>query len=188
MERGGPDDGPGPRALGDLARELRAGLGHEVRADAEEDERLAAQAALRRRSLADVAREAADRGETMTVVCSGRRFTGSVRHVARDLLSLDLGDSRVHVNLDGPVVLRTGGAPARPSVRASDDTPSFKARLYELEMAGGEVDLGLAGSADELRGRLRAVALDHVLLQAPDGSRSAVALRAIAWLRDGERL
>lgn len=186
MERGGTDDGPGSGALGDLARELRAGLGHELRADAEEGERLAAQSALRRRNLADVARDAADRGETMTAVCQGRRFTGSVGHVARDLLSLEVGRARVHVNLDAAVVLQTGGASAGPALRTSDDTPSFKARLYELELAGSEVDVGLSGPPGELRGRLRAVALDHVLLEAADGSRSAVGLGAIAWVRDGE--
>lgn len=184
MERDGPDDSPGHGALGDLARELRAGLGHAVRADAEEDERLAAQAALRRRNLADVAREAAERHETVTAVCAGRRFTGGVGHVARDLLSLDITGGRVHVNLDGPVVLQIAEARAGPRPHGSDDAPSFKARLYELELAAVEVDIGLVGVPDELRGRLRAVALDHVLLQAGDGSRSAVALRAIAWVRD----
>lgn len=157
-----------------------------MRADAEENERLAAQAALRRRNLADMAREAADRGETISAICPGRRFTGSVGHVARDLVSLDVTGGRVHVNLEGPVVLQTGGPSPGPAPRRSDDTPSFKARLYELELAGVEVDLGLTGSPDELRGRLRAVALDHVLLEGADGTRSAVALRAIAWVRGGE--
>lgn len=186
MERGGRDDGPGQGALGDLARELRAGLGHEVRAEAEEEERLAAQAALRRRTLADVAREAADRGDSVTAVCGGRRFSGPVGHVARDLLTLDLPAARLHVNLDGSVLLRSGGPLTEPPVHVPDDAPSFKARLYELELAGVEVDLGLTGTTDELRGRLRAVAFDHVLLQVDDGSRAAVALRAIAWVRSGD--
>ena len=183
MERDGPDDRPGLGALGDLARELRAGLGHEVRAEAEEGERLAAQAALRRRTLADVAREAAERGQAVTVRCGGRTFTGDVGHVAPDLLGLEIGGARVDVNLDAPVVLRVAGPRAGPPPPGREGAPSFKARLYELELAGTSVELGLAGPAGELRGRIRAVALDHVLLRADDGSRSAVALRAIAWVR-----
>lgn len=170
-----------------MARELRAGPGADLRADAEEGERLAAQAALRRRGLADVASEVAARGGTLTVLCRDRRFVGTVRHAARDLLTLETVGGTVHVNLAGPVTLRGGPADESPVATwpgpSPDDAPSFKARLYELELAGSDVELGVATEPGELRGRLRAVALDHVLLDGPDGARSAVALRAIAWLR-----
>ena len=182
MERGGRDDDIG--ALGDLARELRAGVGDELRAEAEESERQAAQAALRRRRLADVAAAARDRGEAVTAVCGHRSLAGRVRHTARDLLTLETAAGAVHVNLDGDVALRTGPETGAAHAVAHEDTPSFKARLYELEMAGAEVDLGTAGEPGELRGRIRAVALDHVLFDTAAGDRWAVGLSAVRYVRE----
>lgn len=181
MDGGGRDD-PDARGFGELARELRAGAGADVRADAEEGERLAAQAALRRRTLADVAREAADRGLTVLVECGDRRFAGTVAHATRDLLTLVTVGGDVHVNLAGPVLVRTGEPAMTAAWRPDDDVPSFRARLYQLEMDRTEVDVGVVTAPGELRGRLRAVARDHVLLDIAD-DRSAVAVGAIAWVR-----
>ena len=184
MERGGRDEGPDTGALGDLARELRVGVGDELRAEAEENERQAAQAALRRRRLVDVAAAARDRGETVTVVCGDRRLSGRVSHTARDLLTLATPAGPLHVNLDGDVALRIGAGDGPPRGGEHEDTPSFKARLYELEMAGVEVDLGTTDQPGELRGRIRAVALDHVLVDTPAGERWAVGLSAVRYVRE----
>lgn len=187
MDGDGRDDGPEVAGLDELARELRAGAGEELRADAEEGERLAAQAALRRRTLADVAREAADRGTPVVVRHGTRRFVGAVARAAKDLLTVVTAGGNVHVNLSAPIVLDVAGPAAAvgraPTSRTSDDAPGFRARLYELEMVRAEVEVGLAPGPDEVRGRLRAVGRDHVLLDTPDGSRVAVATPAIVYVR-----
>lgn len=185
MERGGPDERSSDAgALGDLARELRAGAGDAFRAEAEEGERLAARAALRRRTLVDVAVAAAERGETLTVLCGERRFSGGVRHAAKDLLTIVAPGGPVHVNLAGAVVVHVGRAGPGRDERTGEDTPSFKARLFELELAGTELDVGIGVSPGELVGCIRAVAVDHVLVDADDGERWAVALGSVRWVRE----
>lgn len=174
--------------LGDLARQLRAGVGGELRADAEEGERLAAQAALRRRGLADVALAARDRGDVLVVVLPGARFRGRVVHAARDLLTVAAAAGTVHVRLDGAVALHVDGA-AVAAHREPDPggAPSFKAKLYELEMAGSQVEVSAGVLPAPLRGRIRAVALDHVLVQVADGPPWAVGLPAVRSVLEPSR-
>lgn len=169
--------------LDDLARELRHGVGGELRADAEEGERLAARSVLRRRGLAEVATESRDRGDTVTASLPGRVFSGQVGHAASDLLTLVTATGDVHVNLAGPVVLRVGPPAASEAAPARPEASSFKARLYELELAGVLLELGSAAQVDVLRGRIRAVALDHVLFDDLDGVRWAVGLGAVHYVR-----
>lgn len=184
MDEDARDERLGPPALGDIARELRAGVGADFRADAEAGERQAAQAALRRRHLSDVAAEAAARGDTVTVELRDRRFSGRVEHTARDLLTLRTAAGSVHINLAAALLVRTRGDGPQEAPRSSADAvPSFKARLYELEMTRGEVAVGLTVAPGEMRGRIRAVASDHLLVETVDGQRCAVGLAAVHWVR-----
>jgi hypothetical protein len=175
----GSDVGPGDDA--DLAR-LGQAFDDELRAEAEEYEALAAKDLLRRRDLGAVARELLHRGDRVAVTSGGRTFTGVVVHAAGDLACLETAGGVVDVRLGGPVairvveVVRTGGL---PSGRGAG---SFVARLHEHEAAGVTVELGCAALDSEPRGRLAAVASDHVVLDAESG-RSYVALAAIGWAR-----
>lgn len=177
-----PLDDPALRALG---RELREAVGGELRSDAEEAERLAALRARRRRTLAELAAELAVRGDRVAVGLVGVTLHGTVVRAAGDLLTVRTAGGVVDVNTSAVHTLQvtepsTGSAPPPPS-----GPSGFKARLYELELAGTPVLLGVAG--DELPGRITAVAVDHLLLAGPDGTERAVSLAAVTRVREEPR-
>lgn len=192
--REGPDPGgpgPGDRRSGEphagppdlaaLGRELREAVGGEARAEAEEAERLAALKALRRRSLTDLARELSVRGDRVVVVLTGLTLAGVVVHTAGDLLGLATPGGRVDVRLPAVTEIRVV-EPSRSDPPPSGPGPeNFTARLFELEMAGQEVTLGVAG--EEVAGRLAAVAADHLLVVDHDGVERAVARHAVTHVR-----
>lgn len=169
--------------LGPVGRELRQGVGAELRADAEETERLVALAARRRRSLADLAGDLRARGDTVAVDVPGRRFTGVVVHAGADVLRLRTAAGSVDVPLRGAVgiaVLQrapTGGADG------TDGPASFRSRLLELELAGTPVELGDATTGGPLLGRLAAVAVDHVVLAGAAGDERWLSLAAITYVQ-----
>lgn len=142
----------------------------ELRADAAEWEQLAATDWLRRRSLADAARELLARGDRVAVRVAGRVAHGEVVHVGDDLACVDTPGGVVDVHLDGPAVwqvvqrVRAGGRAATPGARR------FAARLAEHEAAGAPVCL-VTSDGTEAVGVIAAVAGDHVVLDAADGSR-----------------
>lgn len=169
---------------GPVGRELRQGIGAEVRADAEETERLVALAARRRRSLADVGAELLARGDTVAVDVPGRRFTGTVVHAGADVLRLrTIAGAAVDVPLRGPVGLavveraRSGGSDRL------DGPASFRSRLLELELAGAAVELGDASAGAPALGRLSAVAVDHVVLATTAGEERYLSLAAITYVQ-----
>lgn len=167
--------------LRDLGRELRAAVGGEARAEAEEAERLAALKALRRRSLADLARELAVRGDRVVVVLPEVTLAGTVVHAAGDLVGLVTAGGRVDVHLAAVTEVRVV-EPSRTDPPPTGAGPeSFTARLFELEMAGEEVIIGVAG--EEVAGRLTAVATDHLLVVDPEGVERAVARHAVTHVR-----
>lgn len=144
----------------ELARRLR----DEVRAEAEEVERLAATAAARARSLADVVADL--RGDTVHIAIGERAFTGTVVTSGRDYLTLTTAAGTVDVRLGGSselhVVARGPAPAATPPV-----APTFRARLLEHEVSGSEVDVGVVDRGD-IRGRIVAVAVDHLVLRDAD--------------------
>ncbi|MBW3601637.1 MAG: hypothetical protein KY434_02925 [Actinobacteria bacterium] len=157
-----------------LERRMRA----ELRAEAEEYERLAALDLLRGRTLADVARELAGRGDIVAVSAGGRTFVGPVVHAAGDLACLRTHREDVDVNLPAAAAVRvverspSGGKPGT-------GPDSFKARLFEHEGAGVPVEVGWAG--ERLLGVVRAVAVDHVVMD-DEGQRWHLATARIAYL------
>jgi hypothetical protein len=75
--------------LTSLARELRQTVGSELRAEAEAAELDAETGRLRRRDLAQMAREAAQRGGLVSIVTASRTVTGTTVHVGKDYLSIE---------------------------------------------------------------------------------------------------
>ncbi|MDP8977479.1 MAG: hypothetical protein M3N17_02665 [Actinomycetota bacterium] len=158
-----------------VERRMRA----ELRAEAEEYERLAALDLLRGRTLADVARELVGRGDIVAVTAGGRTFVGPVVHAAGDLACVRAAGEDVDVNLPATAAVRvverrrSGGSPG-----AGPD--SFKARLFEHERAGVPAEVGWAG--ERLLGVVRAVAVDHVVMDDDDGQRWHLAIARIAYV------
>jgi hypothetical protein len=178
-----PDPGGGerPRPEGDQRRPER-----------EEAERWALQRMLQERSLADVVYEAMSRGDQLGVeLPGGRSFVGRVTHGAGDLARIETAHLLVDVNLALVQALWVVRRPRARGVERGPGVLSFRARLKELERSGAaerlrllqqlkrlgsprvaklpvpdrtpaEVELGLAGRAEPLRGQIEAVAEDHV--------------------------
>jgi hypothetical protein len=159
----------------------------ELRAEAEEYERLAAVDALRGRRLGDVALELLHRGDVVAVDLAGRSFTGAVVYTAGDLLCVRGAGSVVDVNLEAPLSLRVVERVRRGGAGRSGGPPGFKARLFEHEAAGTLVEIGCRLPVADLSGRIRAVAVDHLVVDQAGGDRRYVALRAIDYVvaRDG---
>jgi|FLYL01.1.fsa_nt_gi hypothetical protein len=154
-----------PDPFEDLAGELRRGPGREweeEQAAAEEESLLVR---LRRRSLADVARQAMHRGSRVRLLFEGISVEGAVVQVGKDYLSVDAGDRTVDVRL-GRVVMRLlpavgpGGSPGGVSA-------TFRARLAEYEQTGEEVTL--VGPPTRLQGRVSLLGTDHLVLADRNG-------------------
>lgn len=155
-----------------LARELRQSVGAELRAEAEIAEIETEIGRLRRRTLAEVAREAANRGDRVSVVTAGRTVTGSVVHVGKDYLSLDTPTEHLDARLDRVALVitphRAGGLTPRGG------SVTFKARLSEFEQTGETVEVVSHDLTYTLRGVIEVVATDHVIIRDADGSHSSL--------------
>jgi hypothetical protein len=166
----------------DLAR-LGRDFDDELRAEAAEYEALAAKDLLRRRSLSDVALDLVHRGDRVLVEVGAHRFTGTVVDATGDLAVVRTATGDVDVRLTAPLAIRVvepvraGGRPRGRGAR------TFKARLTEHEAAGAEMELGCPPLDLVLRGRVEAVATDHLVIADADGQRIHLALTAVAWAR-----
>jgi hypothetical protein len=119
----------------------------------------------------------------VVVAVPGRRFAGVVAHAAGDLLRLRTPGGTVDVHLHAPASIRVVDRPRHGGGLPGDGPSSFKARLLELEMAGTVVELGDAVAGEAVVGRLRAVAVDHVVLVDADGAESYLPLGALTFVQ-----
>ncbi|HEX9855623.1 MAG TPA: hypothetical protein VGC47_09930 [Acidimicrobiia bacterium] len=173
----------------ELDEELRHRMAGEFRRTAEEDEYAARKAALRSRSLADVAFELLGRGDVVAaVVGSWHRYQGTMSHAKGSLASLTtgIGDS-VHLNLEGPVSLEVversaAGGRSREPMAAE----SFMAKLREIELSEHPVDIVLHSVEESIAGRIEAVTKDHVMLVTTDSRTWFVPIREIAAVVERE--
>lgn len=152
----------------------------ELRAEAEEYERLAAKDLLRSRDLSAVALELLHRGDVVGLVVGDRPFLGTVTYAARGLLCLRTATQEVDVSLTGPLAIQVVERVRDGGQGRARGAGSFVARLREHEMTRGTVELWCPGLAVELRGVVAAVAVDHVVFDTSGGQRWFVARSAIA--------
>jgi hypothetical protein len=166
---------PGFRAA---EQELRSS----ARLDAEEDERQAAQLAMRTRSLSEVAFEAMSRGDLIAAGLGDRMFTGRVVYSSGDLMTLEASGSTVDFNLQGPMQLRII-APARSGGGGRQDGPgSFRGRLLELETERGELEVGSPVLPSGPRGTLQVAAQDHLVFRDAGGGEWFVPLTWVGYV------
>jgi hypothetical protein len=166
MGVGDPEHDP----FDELAREMRLGPGAEMRAEAEAVEQETHQGRLRHRSLGDVARSWAARGDITTVTAGDAALTGRVIHVGSDYLTLETQTQLVEIRLDQAMVRvqpqPAGGVPlARGSV-------TFTARLAEFEQTGEPVTV-VAGS-HHVSGFIEVGAVDHVVVTDETGAQTFI--------------
>jgi hypothetical protein len=137
------------------------------------------------RTLLDLARDHMHRGDRVTITVAGHRAVGEVVEVAGDRIAL-LDDSLpgdahrvdVHVVESVPLILRVVER-ARAGGRSGARTATFRARLLELEAAGGPVAVASAIDSELFVGRL-SVGTDLVIVASASGVETVIALSAVA--------
>jgi len=158
-----------------MAARLRA----ELRADEEDWTRAAAQHWAHARTLADLAREFAARGDEVVVETGARSFRGVIVAVGADRVDLETADSVVHLRLAlaeavgstlAPFALYRAARARRGGVRPATLPVTFRARLLELEVAGVPVRVGATVGGAEFVGCVT-VGRDHVVVH---GARETV--------------
>lgn len=152
-----PEDDPFIEA----ARDLRRTVGAEFRAEREAAEFEADQLARRRATIADVARHAAHRGETVEVRVAGRAFHGLIAGVGEDHVWLTSAVGDVHLVAAAVSAWRT--LPGTSAGVEVGDPGSIRALLRSCEQDGRIVSVVLADGV-EIDGAVRTVARDHVIL------------------------
>ena len=152
--------------LAELDQELREKVGGEFRRQAEEDEYTARKAALRHRTLAQVAYELLSRGDRVRATIGRGSFRGVVTHARGTLATLTLSEgAELHLNLAGPVTLDiversvTGGR-----TREQYGPETFVARLRELELAAVPIEALVGFGEVQPTGTIEAVGEDHLML------------------------
>lgn len=160
-----------------LARELRRTVGAEMRAEAEAVEHETEIGRRRRRSMSDVAREAAERGDRVSLLTSVRTVTGTIIGVGRDYLTVSTEAELVDARLTRAVTVihsrRAGGSPAGvPSI-------TFQARLSEYEQTRETVTVVAPGLGQGIEGVIDVVAGDHLIMVDRDGATTMVPTEAI---------
>jgi hypothetical protein len=150
----------------DLARELRQQVGAEFRAEAEITELETEQGRRRRRTISDVATEAFQRGDLLTIRLQGWSLTGAVLAVGTDYLIIDDGSREIAIRLEGVAMQihrsQEGGLSGRPG------SETFKARLSEFEQSGERLMVVAPGLGMEIEGRIKVVATDHLVVADQD--------------------
>lgn len=161
-----PEDDP----LEELAREMRLGPGAEMRAEAEANEQETHQGRLRHRTLGDVARQWAARGDIATVTSGEATLAGRVIHVGSDYATLETQTQLVEIRLDRAIVrIRprpTGGVPLRRG------SVTFIARLAEFEQTGEAVTVVTA--THQIGGFIEVAAVDHVVVTGETGEQTFI--------------
>jgi hypothetical protein len=165
----------------DLQR-LDAAVSAEFRAEAQAYERLAALDHLRSRRLDDVALELLHRGDVVAVEFACCTFAGTVVYAVADLLCLRTRTVQVDVWLEASLTLHVLERVRAGGLSRGVGPGSFKARLFEHEAAGTEVVIGRREHPAELKGRIRAVAQDHVVVDVGRRPQCYVPLRIIDYI------
>lgn len=172
---------PSPFDDPDLQR-LDAALAAEFRAEAQEYERLAALDHLRHRRLPDVVLELLHRGDVVAVELARQSFVGTVVYAVADLLCLRTKTEDVDVWLEAPLTLHVLERARSGGLSRGVGPSSFRARLAEHEAAGTQVTIGRREQPAPLRGRIHAVALDHLVVEPGRRPPCYVPLRVVDYV------
>lgn len=164
-----------------LSTHLRALARSELAEEREADEAAARIYHERNRSLSAAITALTSISARLTAYLPEASYTGKVRHVAGDLVTLGIHDgTEVHLQMGPATVLRVDKRPEPVPIAAAPGPQSFIARLRQLEMEGQRASvLAATAGGPHIAGSLRTVAADHVVLETGEGT-WLVPLSAIA--------
>lgn len=166
--------------LEELARELRQGVGAELRAEAEITERETHAGYLRGLKLSDIGRAAMHRGDLVSLITATKTVTGLPVFVGKDYLVIETKTEIVDAPFER-ILIRVERQPqGGHTTRGGSIT--FKARLSELEHSGEMVTICSADTAFEMVGRVAIVSTDHCIIEDPTGPRFHVPITQISMI------
>ena len=169
---------------GDLNDIARSGA-REWQRDMEAWESDAEQLRLRQRHLVDALWEAMQRGDSVTVTLGDHTFSGRLEAARGDLAIVVTDQVTLALNVGAIDAVRF----ERGAGGVSGDRTFGSLRAYAgmLEVEGPLVRV--IGAGVDVRGRVRVVAEDHLLVDAAGGGEWAIAWDAVAALvREGKRV
>ena len=140
-----------------------------TRREMESAEHQAAELAARRRDLSDVAWEAVQSGQRVTVRIGDFEVTGLAIYARNDLMTLDTAFGLVEVqipNVDSVGVESQGSLKGRTNPHEAE---SFIARASLLQLSHEEVEIVTVGSISRFVGAVETVAKDHLALRGSGG-------------------
>jgi hypothetical protein len=157
-------------------------LREEWRLEEEEYTRAAEQHWAHSRTLRDVARELMHRGDRVALELAGTVYRGTVVAVGDDYLELATAAGSIDVRIAAtPLVVRVIERVDAGGCRAEPGSPTFRARLLEHEMIGGDLVVGTTSGSGSLQGSI-VVGRDQVRVRS-DQSDAYLAIEGIAWTR-----
>lgn len=166
--------------LEELARELRQGVGAELRAEAEMTELETHIGRLRRLGLADIARSAMHRGDVISLITATKTITGIPVFSGKDYLVCQTPTEIVDAPYER-VLIRVERRPVGGHTTHGGPI-TFKARLSELEHTGESITVLTADANHELSGRIAVVATDHCIIEDRLGPRIHVPIAQICMI------
>lgn len=179
-----PEDWIFDPALAALDRSIR----REFRDEAAEVESAVEQSELRANTIADLAREARNRGDLVSVATARRAFNGNVTYAAGNLICVRTETFEADVDLDAVTYMRIV-QPGRRGGQANPAGPgTFEMRLVELRTSGVRIELGWRDREETLLGRVTAVGQDHVTVLDEHRQPWVVPLSAVAYVMRRRRL
>ena len=153
---------PDPR----LGAELRQGAGSEWAEEAAEDEQLTELMRKRGRTMTDVTREIAHRGDRVTVQFGGHSFGGIISHAGEDYATVVAPGQIADIRFDASIwSVVPAGDSAEPTAAGAE---TFRELLHECAAAGTRLRLSLPDNAI-LVGQVAVVAVDHLEVHDADG-------------------
>jgi hypothetical protein len=167
---------------------LSRNMQRELREEAEEVESIVAESELRERTMQDVASEARNRGDMISIATSRRTFNGIVVYAGKDFVSVRTESFEVDVNLADAAYIRTV-EPGRRGGQARTDGPgTFEMRMIERKSPRERVEIGYRRVEETVIGFIASVGQDHVVLIDDMRVQWTIPLGAISWvIRTGRR-
>ena len=150
----------------DLGAELRQGAGSEWAEEAAEDEQLTELLRKRGRTMTDVMKEIANRGDRVTLQFGDHSFGGVVTHAGLDYATVQAPGQSADVRFDTAtwsVVPSNDRSEARVG-----GAQTFRELLNELSAAKSRIRLALPDNTTVV-GQIAAVATDHLEVNDADG-------------------
>jgi len=162
---------------------INRSLQREFRDEAEEVEGIVAESELRARTMSDVALEARNRGDILSIGTERRVFKGRLLYAAGDFITVEGEGFQADINLAAVAYVRVVARGANRGGEAGSSGPgTFEMRLLERKSPVDRVEIGYQMIEATLLGRIVTVGQDHIIVLSDQREEWTVPLTAISWV------